>query len=309
MIWRRKKIGLALGGGGARGLAHIGVLKVFEEESIPIDCIAGTSIGALVGGAFAAGMRANELEEMTSRFLESSTFKDSALQSIKEMQESKQLTLTQKIQAFLKNRFLLAHAMFRPGLLHSENFQAMIDYFIPELAIEDLQIPFVAVATDLMSGYAVQLLHGSLRKAVMASCAVPGAVPPIEDDGMLLSDGGIVNLVPTGVVREQGAEFVVAVTVGPEIRSHEELRTAMDIYVRATDIMTFHLEQHKLKQADVIIHPNVGALHWTDFLLAKDLIQEGEIAARKSLQEIRKAMPVLKRWHPHPSKERMNAAP
>ncbi|MBW2097064.1 MAG: patatin-like phospholipase family protein [Deltaproteobacteria bacterium] len=296
MIWRRKRIGVALGGGGARGLAHIGVLRAFEEESIPVDVIAGTSIGALVGGAFASGLSSVEMGELVDSFLESPTFQDSALKSIKEVQESRRLSLTQKIQAFFKNRIILAQAMFRPGILHAEDFQAMIDYFLPDIGIEELKIPFVAVATDLISGYPVAISHGSLRKAVMASCAVPGAVPPVEDNGKLLSDGGIVNLVPTSVVRQMGAEFVVGVTVGSEIETDDEMKTAMDVYVRATNIMGFHLEQGDLKEADAVIRPDVGNLHWTDFLLARDLIREGEKASRERMVDVKKALPFFKRW-------------
>jgi NTE family protein len=295
MIWRRKRIGLALGGGGARGLAHIGVLRAFEEESIPIDVIAGTSIGALVGGAFASGISSSEMSELVDSFLESPTFQDSALKSIKEVQESKRLSLTQKIQAFFKNRIILAQAMFRLGILHAEDFQAMIDYFLPDIDVEELKIPFAAMATDLISGYPVAISHGSLRKAVMASCAVPGAVPPVGDDGKLLSDGGIVTLVPTSIVRQMGSEFVVAVTVGSEIETNEKMKTAMDVYVRATNIMGFHLEQGDLKDADAVIRPEVGDLHWTDFLLAKDLIMEGEKAARESMPAIKKALPFFRR--------------
>ncbi len=296
MIWRRKRIGLALGGGGARGLAHIGVFRAFETESIPIDFIAGTSIGALVGACFAAGMKSRELEEVLNRFLESPTFQDSALKSIKEMQASKRLSLTQKIQAFFKNRIMLAQAMFRPGILHAEDFQAMIDYFVPDIQIEELLIPFVAVATDLISGYPVVLSRGPLRKAVMASCAVPGAVPPVKDDGRLLSDGGIASPVPTLVAREQGAEFVVAVTVDSQIKARDEIGSAMDVYVRAAEIMSFHVEQEKLRQADAVIRPNVGDLHWTDFEQATDLIREGERAVLENLGDVKRALPLWKRW-------------
>jgi NTE family protein len=295
MIWRRKRIGLALGAGGARGLAHIGVFRAFEDESIPVDLIAGSSIGALVGAAFASGITSHEMDAMVRKFLESPTFQDSALKSIKEVQDSKSFTLTQKIQAFFKNRIILAQAMFRPGVLHADDFQAMIDFFLPDIKVEDLKIPFVAVATDLISGYPVVLSEGSLRKAVMASCAVPGAVPPVREDDRLLSDGGIVSFVPTLIARKRGAEFVVAVTVGSEIHARDEVKSAMDVYVRAADITSFHLEQENLKQADVIIRPKVGNLHWTDFLLAEDLISEGEKAARESMPAVKGALSFFRR--------------
>ena len=249
--------------------------------------------------SFAAGTDSRELEEVLNQFLASPTFQDSALKSIKEMQASRRLSLTQKIQAFFKNRIMLAQAMFRPGILHAEDFQAMIDYFVPDIQFEEVRIPFVAVATDLISGYPAVLSSGSLRKAVMASCAVPGAVPPVKDNGRLLSDGGIASLVPTLVARKQGAEFVVAVTVDNEIKARDEIGSAMDVYVRAAEIMSFHLEQEKLRLADVVIRPDVGRLHWTDFEQATDLIRDGEEAALAHLGDVKRAFPFWKRW-PNP---------
>jgi NTE family protein len=291
-IWKRKRksIGLVLGGGGARGLAHIGVIRALEEESIPIDIVVGTSIGALVGALYATGVGADEMEKMVDEFFKGSTFQKSALKSIKDVQIGKRLTITQKIQAFFRGRLYLAKALFKAGVLKTEAFQAMIDYFVPDIKIQDTQVRFRAVVTDLVSGQPVVMSQGSLRKAVMASCAVPGSVPPLEEDRMLLSDGGIVNLVPTTVARDEGADFVVAVSVNNDIYSEEKLCSALDIYARAAEIESFHLEQSSLEEADVVIRPRVDGLHWTDFSLARDLIQEGERVAREKLDMIRKAL-------------------
>ncbi len=296
MIFVRKRIGVALGGGGARGIAHIGVLRVFEQERIPVDLIVGTSIGALVGGAFACGMDTHQMEELIHSFLESPTFKNSAIKSIKDIHSSKKLSVAQRVQAFFKNRYILAQALFRVGMLQHEDFQAMIDYFLPDIDIQDCQIKFRAVATDLLSGEAVVLDHGPIRRAVMASCAVPGAVPPVELNGKILSDGGIVYLVPTTPAKEEGAGFVVGVSVNTDLASGDEFRSAMDIYVRSTEIMGYHLERCRLKEADVVIRPDVGRLHWTEFDLADDLISEGMRATKEKLHLIRKALPFYKRW-------------
>lgn len=296
MIWKRRRVGLALGGGGARGLAHIGVLRVFEEESLPIDLIAGTSIGALVGAAFASGLGSVEMEERTLAFLESPAFQDSALKTIKEAEAGERMTLTQKIQAFFKNQFYLAKALFRPGMLQSEEFHPMIDYFLPDIRIEEMDIPFYAVTVDLLSGMPVVLSSGPLREAVMASCAVPGAVAPVEKDGMLLSDGGITHLVPTSVARGAGAEVVVSVNVGSTLEARDAIRTAIDVYVRASNIMGHHLAEESLQDSDVVIRPDVGHLHWTDFPLATDLIAEGERAAREKVGEIRRQSAFYRRF-------------
>jgi NTE family protein len=182
------------------------------------------------------------------------------------------------------------------GLLGSEEFQAMIDFFVPDIQIQDTQIPYRAVATDLVTGQSVVMSEGPLRRAVMASCAVPGAVPPVEVNGMLLSDGGSINVVPTMVAREEGADFVVAVSVRGDIHSNDEFGSAADICFRTSDIMGFHFETYMLDKADLVIHPQVGSLHWTDFALAKGLVMEGERAARERLHLLRKTLPLSRRW-------------
>jgi NTE family protein len=296
MVWKRKRLGLALGGGGARGIAHVGVLRVFEEESISVDLIVGTSIGALVGAAYATGQNTHEMEKRIEEFLNSPTFQESALKHIKDMQGCRKASFAGKIHAFFRNRVLLAQSLFRLGMLGSNQFQAMIDFFVPDIQIQDTHIPYRAVATDLTSGQPVVMSEGPLRRAVMASCAVPGAVPPVEVNGMLLSDGGSINVVPTTVAREEGADFVVAVSVRGDIQSDEELGSAVNICFRAADIMGFHFETYMLDKADVVIQPQVGSLHWTEFALARDLVREGEEAAREELHLIRKAQPLLRRW-------------
>ncbi len=304
MFWRRKKIGVALGGGGARGMAHIGVLRVLEREGIPIDIISGTSIGALVGACYASGLDSFDLERRVDEFLNTPDFQNSAFRKIREIQKSKKLSFTQKVQAFFKNQFILTYAMFRAGILQYEDFQAMVDFFVPDIKIEECKLPFRAVAADLASGEAVVLSEGSLRKAVMASCAVPAAVPPVELDGRLLCDGGIVHLVPTTVARAEGAEFVIAVSVNPNISSSEEFWSAMDIYVRSTEIMCYHLEKCRLEKADVVIHPKVGDLHWTDFTQARDLVEFGITATEEKMGEIRRALPLVRRLFSQQRKEK-----
>lgn len=298
MKWKEKRIGLALGGGGARGLAHIGVIRVFEQEAIPIHVLVGTSIGALVGGAYASGTGPDELEKKVDEYLNSPKFQSSAVRAVavKKTHEREETGLTHKIQRFFKNRFLLAHAMFRPGILPEEDFQSIINYFIPDIQIQETQIPFRAVATDLVSGKQIVFSEGSLRQAVTASCAVPGAIEPLKEGERLLSDGGIVCIVPSTVARNEGAGIVISVAVDKDICSEEEFRTAKDVYYRATEIMSYHLENYELMDADVVIRPHVGDLHWTDFSHARDLIQEGEKAARENLDNINNVMPGIKKW-------------
>src|SRR5512136_308113 len=293
MFWGRKRIGIALGGGGARGLAHIGVLKVLDKEEIPIHLIAGTSIGALVGGAYASGINPDKLQKKAEEYLNSTEFRSSAIKAFETVHAKGEVALTQRIQAYLKNHFYLIQAMFKPGILSNEDFQATIDYFIPDIRIEETRIPFRAVATDLVSGQEITFSEGSLRQAVMASRAVPGAIAPLKEGERLLSDGGIICSVPSSVARQEGADIVIAVVVDRGIGS-EELRTVVDVYLRVSEIMGERLKQCELVEADVVIRPEVGDLHWSSFSEAMNLIDEGEKATREKLDDIRRLMPGIR---------------
>ena len=295
IFWKRKRIGLALGGGGARGLAHIGVLMVLEKERIPIDLIVGTSMGALVGGAYACGISPDELQKKVDAYLNSAEFQSSAMKAFETAHAKGELGLTGKIQTYLKNTFYLIQVMFKPGILSNEDFQTTLNYFIPDIQIEETRIPFRAVATDLVSGKEITFSKGPLRQAVMASCAVPGAIAPLKDGERLLSDGGILCLVPTSVARQEGADIVISVAVDRCINP-EELRTVVDVYQRVNEIMCEKLTHYELADADVVILPEVGDLHWSNFSEAMNLIDEGKKAAREKLDDIRNVMPGLKNW-------------
>lgn len=297
MRWRGRRIGLALGGGGARGLAHIGVLKVFEREHIPVDILVGTSIGALVGGAYASGMSSGAIEKRVEEYLESPEFQSSAIRAFEGAHEREGGEgIAQKIQNYFRNRFYMVQALLKPGILSNEDFKETIDYFIPDIGFGDTEIPFRAVATDLVSGEQVVFSNGSLRQAVVASCAVPGAVEPFKEGDMLLSDGGIICLVPISVARREGADIVVAVGVDRDICSGEALNNVIDIYYRASEIMAHELGNYELVDADILIRPEVGDLHWSSFSQAANLIREGERAAMEKLPSIRNAVPITRKW-------------
>jgi len=295
MFWKRKRIGLALGGGGARGLAHIGVLRVLEREGIPIDLIVGTSIGALVGGAYASGISADELGKRVDTYLNSTEFQSSAMKAFESAYTKEEAGLTQKIQTYIRNCFYLIQAMLKPGILSNEEFQATINYFIPDIQIEETRIPFRAVATDLVNGEQIIFYKGPLRQAVTASCAVPGAFSPLKEGRRLLSDGGIICSVPSSVARQEGADIVISVAVDRGIGS-EELRTVVDVYQRVSEIMGERLKDYELAEADVVILPEVGDLHWSNFSQAMNLIDEGEKATREKLDDIRHILPGIKKW-------------
>jgi NTE family protein len=285
---KTRKIGLALGGGGARGFAHIGVMKVLAREKIIPDIIAGTSIGAIIGGALAAGINIEELEEKTTSFLESDLYQSSSLKAMGDAESGAEQRLSKRIQSYFMTKLRLAHALYRPSILEIDEMEEFVNFFIPDIQIEETGIPFRAIATDLRNGTCVVLKKGSLRRSILASAAVPGVLPPVEIEGRQLSDGGIICNVPIQNLYEEGIQKIIAIAVDRDIAFCSELETAVDIYVRAGEIQGFYLEQYSFRNADIVIKPQIDGIHWTDFSRSKELISRGEAAAMSSLPEIRK---------------------
>lgn len=295
MRWTGKKVGLALGGGGVRGLAHIGVLNVLEQEGIEIDLIVGTSAGALIGGAYAAGQTTREITAKVDAYLKSAEFEDSAIKSIGLAFSPGPKNFFQRAQIFARNQYYLVRALFKPSILPAEDFRSLINYLLPDMNIRDTRIPFHAITTDLITGRQVVLSEGSLRQAVLASSSVPGAVEPIRLGEWLLADGGVTSLVPVHAARQAGADVVIAVMVDRDLPANTGIETAKDILYRAGEITANALETAELQNADVIIRPAVGDLHWTDFSRSKDMIAIGEDAARAALGKIHASLPLSRR--------------
>lgn len=283
-----KKIGLALGGGGVRGLSHIGVLNILEQEGIDIDLIVGTSAGSLIGGAYAGGQSPREIQTKIDKYLKSPEFDKSSLKAIGLSFSAAPKSSLQKAQSFLMNRYYLARAFFRPSVLPADDFKSLIDYLLPDIDIRDARIPFHAVATDLITGKEVVISKGSLREAVLASASVPGAVEPVRRGDKLLADGGITSSVPVRAARELGADIVIAVMVGRAlpVATQKDVDTATEIIYRAGEITSNRLEEAELAGADIVIRPEVGDLHWADFVRSGDLVKKGENACRESLENI-----------------------
>jgi NTE family protein len=291
-----RNLGLALGGGGARGFAHIGVLKVLEREKIRPDIIVGTSAGSIVGGALATGMRVEQIEERAYSFLESDLYASSELKAMGDAESGAEQRLSRRIQSYFSTKIRLASALYKPGILPLEDMEEFINYFIPDIKIEETVIPFRAVATDLARGECIILKRGSLRRSVLASCAVPGAFPPVEINGTAFSDGGIICTVPVGCALKEGATAVIAMAIDRDIVLSSELHTAVDVYVRAGEIQGFHLEAYDLQRADLVIRPELGGVHWTDFSRSQELISLGEAAAMERIAEIRTLARSVSRW-------------
>ena len=295
MINRRKhrpKIGLALGGGGARGLAHIGVLKTLEREMIPVDMISGTSIGALVGAAYAVNPDARALEKRVLEVLGPENKEKTGFKLLEKAQwdaGSKSDFLHRIVRIAQKGLFLNL-ALFRDALLTEHDMRGCVEAFLPDIDISETTLPFAAVTVDLVSGRRVVLKHGPLIQAVTASCAVPGFMPAVKRDGMILVDGGVVDSIPVGPAKEWGADVIIAVDVGSHLDHQGIIEDGIDAINRVTHIMAYNLSTRSREIADLLIEPEVREIGWTEFPNYAEIIRRGEQSAALKIEEIRKIL-------------------
>ncbi len=255
---RAPKIGLALGGGFARGLAHIGVLKVFEEERIPIDFIAGTSVGSVIGASFASGVSARELAELAGLV----RFKDFSRWTIS-----------------------------RLGLFSNDRMSKFLGRILRCKTFEELRIPMAVAATDIITGEPAVFTSGDLVDPVRASCAYPGIFLPVNINGRLLVDGLLGHAVPAMPVRAMGAERVISVHLSADWVKPGGPRHVFDIIGQC-----FSIAQDKTcgpwrSASDLVIEPMIGEFGYDDFARAPELVRAGEAAAQAVLPKIREWLP------------------
>ncbi len=294
---RRPRIGLALSGGGARGLAQIGILKVLERENIPIDFIAGTSMGGILGGLYAAGYSAEELERITkdvdwNDLLTDTPPRLSLLLSQREEKEGSlfqfrldgfkpyiptALTSGQKLTNLFTNLTMRAN-------LTSKWFQK------PYSSFDNLKIPFRAVTTDLVTGERVVLDSGDLAQALKATMAIPLAFSPVETGNRLLVDGGLVDPIPVDVTKEIGADVVIAVNTVSSLLPADKIKTPLDVANQATNIMSLRRQKEELDKADFVITPDLSEFSSTDFDQTAELIALGETTAESLMVDIERVI-------------------
>ena len=285
------KIGIALGGGGARGLAHLGVLCALDCEKIPIDLMAGTSMGALVGAVYAQTPRCDFVTERFRRYLESKEFQNASLEFLHNHNQNSKPSfggIFQRFATFIKRGVFYSQSLTKKAPISEEDFIQNVDFLLAQGTFEETQIPLAVVALDLKSGEEVVLREGALTKAVSASCAIPGILPPVVIGDRYLVDGGWINRVPVGPLRRMGADLVIAVDVAEDIQETRDYDTGLDIVLRAYDITQNSLSQCQLKEADVVIRPDVSGIHWSDFGHLDDCLRAGEEAVKDRRDEIRR---------------------
>ena len=257
---RRPLIGVALGGGFARGLSHIGVLKVLEEEKIPIDFIAGTSVGSVIGAAYASGVCAKEMEEIAALV----RFKD--------------------FSRWTFSRF---------GLFSNDKMALFLTKFLRCKTFEELKIPLAVTATDILTGEPAVFTGGDLVDPVRASCAYPGMFLPVNINGRLLVDGLLAHAVPSTPLRAMGAERVIAIYLSAHWVKPKGPRHVFDLIGQCFSIAQAKMCGPWKADSDIVVEPAIGEFGYDDFSRARDLIRVGEEAARSVIEQIRAWVPKL----------------
>ncbi|QXI13512.1 patatin-like phospholipase family protein [Pseudomonas zeae] len=281
----RPKVGLVLSGGAARGLAHIGVLKALEEQGIKIDAIAGTSMGAVVGGLYASGYKIDELEKLALNIDWQAALSDAPPREdvpFRRKQDDRDFLVKQKLS------FRDDGSLGLPlGVIQGQNLALLLESLLAHTSdtrdFDKLPIPFRAVATDIANGEKVVFRKGHLPQVIRASMSIPAVFAPVELDGRLLVDGGMTDNIPLDVVREMGVDVAIVVDIGTPLRNRKQLTTVVDVLNQSITLMTRSNSEEQLaalKSSDVLIQPALAAYGVTDFGKAQDMIDAGYRATR-----------------------------
>jgi NTE family protein len=254
---KRPLVGLALGGGMARGCAHIGVLRELEKHDIPIDLIAGTSVGSLIGGAYAAGLSPDQIEKMALTI----TWNDLGRVTISKL-----------------------------GFYNSERTEEYIRKHFPVTEFEKARLPFGAVATDIQTGKMVIFTEGSLPLAIRASCAMPIFYTPVVVNGRMMVDGGLVGHIPASVARLMGADLVIAIDVNSQHLPIPPPTHLFSVMSQALSVMGRTAVQYLYADADIVIRPQIEQVRPDDLSKAAEMITAGEEAARRVIDKIKRSL-------------------
>lgn len=286
---KKSKIGLVLGGGGARGLAHIGVLQSLQAYGIPIDIIVGSSMGAMIGAMYAQHPDADFVEQKYREFLSSEKFSALGATRFRKSNTYEPEDLLHQLSREIKRRVVINLAAHRKSLLKPERLNVSIEYLIEEGLIENTLVPFACSAVDITSGQEVVFQKGDIHQAVSASAAIPGFLPPVELDGHQLIDGSVSNNFPIETARKMGADIIIASNVSASF-GPEEVNNVVDIIIRANAAASAKINLTALKNADFVLTPAIGNVNWSDFEQVDFLIEQGSLETQRNIEDIRRIM-------------------
>ncbi|MBN2370231.1 MAG: patatin-like phospholipase family protein [Vicinamibacteria bacterium] len=284
---QKRKLGLVLGGGASRGVAHIGVVKCLDEERLYPDVVVGTSIGALIGCLYACGWGFGRIADWAREVASSSEFRQLGFEAFA---EHKKDFAVRRMGYYLRERLIHARMALAPFVTKRETLRKVIDCFVPDVLIENLPVAFGCTTLDLVNGRDILLRGGPLRDAVMRSISIAGMFPPFEEDGCVLVDAGPTCNVPVDACRELGAEVAVAVNLRSDLARFSAAHSALATTFRADEIARYRLNKIEAQRANVLIEPRLESIHWADFGKIDVGLRAGHAAARAKLSDIRAAL-------------------
>ena len=285
MLFKKPKIGVALAGGGAKGLAHIGFLEILEKNKIPVDIISGTSIGAIIGASYALEPDIDKLKQTAQALVNSEVYGDLKLDKLKLNEEHNWFD---RVRNKVKSKLTFAEAALRPSLIPEEPVIRFFDEFFDNKRFEDTKIPFAAVALDLISGEDVIFKEGLISDAVRASTAIPGILPAVKMEGKLLVDGGVTANDPVLAARELGADIVIGIIFGYDPSPIGKLNSSIDVILRGDELAKLKLFRILISKADYVVEIDTGNMHWTDFGMLEESIEMGREAAIRHIDRLKK---------------------
>ncbi len=287
------KIALVLGGGSVRGFAHLGVLEALEKHNIKFDFIVGTSAGGIVGTLYAYHQNVYKCYEILDNAAHSDVVKEMRLQDYKlnSSHNGVEESRLHKLLNTIRGTMLLRRSITHRSMVSEEEILRFYRLIYPDnLSFDDLKFPVYVVALDLISGKDVVIGKGPVIPAVRATSAIPGLLPPVIVDGMMLVDGGTTQKVPVESAFLLGADRVIAVDVGRDPDSSDPLNTGLEIMWRTEDWSNYRLHLKQLSMADVLIKPDISHINWYDTEAAEFLFKEGYQETIKKLDEIKKVI-------------------
>ncbi|HPG40040.1 MAG TPA: patatin-like phospholipase family protein [bacterium] len=288
-MFAKKGLSVALGGGGARGLAHIGALRVLQNEGIPVAQLVGVSMGAIVGGAYAQLGDIDAVEKKFRMLMESGEYKANGMlyTGINKVASG----WFEHIACHIREQTVINVANFKESVFPSQRLYKILEMVLRDEKIEHTGIPFAIVATDLYQGRDVIIDSGPMIEAVMASSSLPGYFPPVKVGEKLLIDGAFTFPVPIEPAKARmPGRKVVAIDVSDTMPANPVLEYSIDIVLQSYNITARRYHDLQVKNADVLIEPNVGHYHWSEFDKIDYFIQEGEKATLKKLADIKKLL-------------------
>jgi NTE family protein len=284
----KSKLGFALGGGAARGYAHIGILKVLEENGCIPDIICGTSMGAVIGGLYAYFESTDKLIAHLQSYFEKEDSIHKAMHKSIVKDEKKPESALDNFLNYIRKGVMYGKAITSQSVVPEEMYKSTFDKLVPDVNIEDLNIPLGIIVTELITGEELLVTEGSLKLALMASSAIPGVYPPLFVNDMILVDGGWTDKTPVNPCKQMGAAEVVAVCVSRELDDTDDFTMGMDIVMRANAVTTHRLAQLQKQSAEAILFPEVSKIHWADFSALQEGVEAGVKCAVENLNTVKK---------------------